>query len=89
MSKKELIQKFLSSERIAVAGVSRNNKKFGYTVFKDLKTKGYNVIPVNPNLPDIDGEVCYSSVNDISGNVSALLTVIQPSQTENLLKNIL
>lgn len=88
MAKKELIQKFLSSERIAVAGVSRNNKKFGYSVYKELKLKGYNVIAVNPNLNDIDGDVCYPAVADIPGKIDALLTVVKPQQTEVLVDNI-
>jgi len=88
MTKKEIIQKFLSSERIAVAGVSRNNKKFGYSVYKELKLKGFKVIPVNPNLKDIDGDVCYPAIVDIPGKLEALLTVVKPQQTESLVDNI-
>lgn len=88
MTKKELIDKFLSSPRIAVAGVSRDNKKFGYIVYRDLIKKGYNVVPVNPNLSEIDGDKCYSSLEDIPGSLTTLFTVVKPEQTEVLLNNL-
>ncbi len=88
MAKKELIEKFLSSGRIAVAGVSRNTKKFGYSVFRELKKKGYNLVPVNPNLSEIDGEKCYPSLGEIPGSIDALFTVVKPEQTETLLDDL-
>jgi uncharacterized protein len=88
MSKKEIIDNFLNSGRIAVAGVSRSNKKFGNIVYTELKKKGYNVVPVNPDLPEVSGEKCYASVNDIPGDLDAVVTVIPPAGTVNLLKDI-
>lgn len=88
MTKKELIEKFLSADRIAVAGVSRNQHKFGYSVYSGLKSKGYNVVPVNPNIPEFEGEKCYPSVEAIPGSVDALFTVVKPEQTEKLLENL-
>ena len=43
------INDFLSVKELAIAGVSRNNKKFGGMVFQELKAKGYKLYPVNPN----------------------------------------
>ena len=37
------INQFLESQPIAMVGVSRNPKKFGYTDFKELKDKGINL----------------------------------------------
>jgi uncharacterized protein len=88
MSKKENIDSFLKAGTIAVAGVSSNEKKFGSIVFKDLKKKGYNVVPVNPNLTEITGVRCYSSVNDIPGEVEALVTIVPPEKTLTIVNNI-
>lgn len=35
-----LIDKFLSNKKLAIAGVSRDNEKFGYKVFAHLLEKG-------------------------------------------------
>jgi uncharacterized protein len=87
-TKKETVEKFLNAGRIAIAGVSRNQKKFGFMVYNELKKKGYNIVPVNPHLSELDGAKCYSSVDDIPGELNAVLTVIPPEQTLNLLNNI-
>jgi uncharacterized protein len=88
MTPKEIIDDFLSSERIAVAGVSRDKKKFGNIVFKDLKRKGYNVVPVNPNVDDIEGTKCYSSLDDIPGEIQAVISVTSPDKTLTMLKDL-
>ena len=38
------IDKFFEPKRLAMAGASRNPKKFGYGVFKELQKKGYEVL---------------------------------------------
>ena len=48
MTSKAAIQAFMALKTLAVAGVSRNPNKFGTMVYKDLKSKGYTVYPVNP-----------------------------------------
>ncbi len=53
---------FLQSKSIAIAGVSRNPKKFGRIIYDELKKKGYNVIPINPTAEDIDGQKCYNNL---------------------------
>ena len=39
------IQEFLAPKKLAIAGVSRNPKKFGYTVFKELREKDFEIYP--------------------------------------------
>ncbi len=87
MTSKKLIEDFLSEKNIAVVGVSRNDKKFGYTIFKELKTKGYNVYPVNPNASNIDGEKCYPSLLALQGKVEAAILVIPPFVARETVKD--
>jgi len=87
MTSKKLIEDFLSEKNIAVVGVSRNDKKFGYTIFKELKTKGYNVYPVNPNASNIDGEKCYPSLLALQGKVKAAILVIPPLAAREAVKD--
>ncbi len=75
------IEKFLGSKRLALAGASRNPKKFGGTVLKELTEKGYDVYPVNPNATEILGLKCYPSVTDLPGDVRHLLIVTPKQET--------
>jgi hypothetical protein len=40
MVTRKQIEEFLGSEPVAMAGVSRNPKKFGFAAFEELKEKG-------------------------------------------------
>ena len=66
------VARFLSLEKYAIAGVSRDPKKFGQVVFRDLRKKGMDVVPINPKADTIDGVKCYSSVSDLPADVRGL-----------------
>jgi predicted CoA-binding protein len=80
------INEFLDAQPIAVAGVSRNPKKFGYTAFKELREKGMRVIPVNPSAEEILGEKSYSSVKSLPSEVKGLIILTKKDQTAALVK---
>jgi uncharacterized protein len=81
------IQNFLSAKEIAVAGASRNPRKFGNVVLKELQTKGYNLYPINPNADSINDLACYKSVSLLPPQVTHLYIVTKPDQTMEVLKD--
>jgi uncharacterized protein len=83
---KQLIQTFLEPKKLAIAGVSRDSKKFGNAVFRELKEKGFVVYPINPNVDTILGEKCYPSVSVLPADVSCLLIVTPKLKTLDILK---
>lgn len=48
---------------VAVVGATDNAAKFGYEIYRDLKTHGYPVWPVNPNRETVDGDLAYPNVS--------------------------
>ena len=82
MTTKISIDSFLSQNKLAVVGASRSNRKFGNTVFKDLKNKGYKVYPVNVNAEEIEGEKCYPDINSLPEPVDGVVFVVPPHITE-------
>lgn len=85
MSKKESIANFLEPKKIAIAGVSANTKKFGYAIFNELRQKGFDICPINPNLQEVDGVKCYSSVNEIPDTYEKLFIVTPKTETDKIL----
>jgi predicted CoA-binding protein len=75
------INNFLVSRKMAIAGVSRNPKKFGGYVFNELKQKGFELYPVNPNADEIQGVKCYRTLSEIPDDVSSLLIVTPKHET--------
>ncbi|MBI9101531.1 MAG: CoA-binding protein [Spirochaetales bacterium] len=87
MNQRHEIDAFFLSKIIAVAGVSRNKNKFGSVVYRELKKKGYNILPMNPNCDIIDGEKCYKQVSELPADVEGILCVVKPDITEELVRD--
>lgn len=84
MATKIQIEQFLAAKTIAMAGVSRNPKKFGYDTFTDLRKKGLNLIPVNPNAEEIGGIKAYKSINDLPEGIESLVVMTPKQETANV-----
>jgi predicted CoA-binding protein len=63
------MEEILEKRSFAVAGVSREREKFGYKVYRALKTAGYTVYAINPNADTIDTDPCYPSLDNVPGPV--------------------
>ncbi len=81
MISQQQITDFLANDQIAIAGVSRNKKKFGYTVFNLLRQKGLNLVPINPHADEIDGVATVKSVRDLPETIKALYVVTGKANT--------
>ncbi|HTX88055.1 MAG TPA: CoA-binding protein [Bacteroidales bacterium] len=80
------IDRFLAPKKLAIAGVSRDPKKFGYTVFNELRQKGFDVVPVNPNAEMIDTVPCYKSIESLPEGTDRLLIVTHKRETDGVLR---
>ncbi len=80
------IDDFLVQRTLAVVGVSRGGKKFGNAASRELRSKGYRVIPVHPEAESIAGERCYPSLKELPEPVGGLLVVVPPVQTEQVVR---
>lgn len=80
------IEEFLDSGPIAMAGVSRNPKKFGFAAFRELKEKGLNIIPVNPYADEIHGSKVYHDIKSLPDDVRGLIVMTGKSQTAGVIR---
>lgn len=86
---KEKIDRFMACNKFAVAGVSRNRNKFGSIVFRELKKKGYDIVPVNPEMDTFEGEKCFRSVSDLPSGIEALIVVTSPGTCMTVVREAL
>jgi uncharacterized protein len=78
---KNAAAEFLSHTRVAVTGVSRTPGSHGSNVvYQRLKERGYDVVPVNPNAQEIDGDRCYPDLHSIPGGVEAVVVGTRPER---------
>jgi uncharacterized protein len=69
------INEFLANRRLAMVGVSRNDKAFSRSLMRDLLARGYDVVPINPKLNSVEDRVCYPRVSEIENPVTAAIVM--------------
>jgi hypothetical protein len=81
-------QEFISKDhRYAVVGASRDPKKYGHIVLKDLLDAGFDAVPINPNADSILGKNTYPSIADVEG-IDVVVLVVPPDAAKNVLKEM-
>jgi predicted CoA-binding protein len=65
MASMERVQDFLSQKRLAFVGVSRQPKDYSRALFREFSARGYDAVPVNPAIGEIEGQRCFGRVQDI------------------------
>lgn len=71
-------QELLELKNWAVVGSTHDTSKWAYKVFQKLKSRGYNVYPVNPKQDEVDGVKCYPSLKDIEATIDVVSLIINP-----------
>ncbi len=82
----ELVRDFVSQRRLAVAGVSRSGRKFGNLLLRELKARGYEVVPVHPAAAELQGLRCAKSLAELKGRVDGVVVVTPPPEAAKLVR---
>jgi predicted CoA-binding protein len=72
--------------RIAVVGASNNPEKYGNIIVKNLKSKGYAVLPVNPRETAIEGLGVAQTLAQLPPDIDIVVMVTPPAVTLSALK---
>lgn len=85
----DLAQRFLAEKRLALVGLARNEKDFTRHISRELVTRGYEIIPVNPAAAGtvLDGAFAVARLQDIRPPVAAALLFTSPAQTDAVLRD--
>ncbi|HEU4785782.1 MAG TPA: CoA-binding protein [Gemmatimonadaceae bacterium] len=83
------VDDFLAQKRIAVAGVSHDNRHHpvGNLIYHRLKKTGHDVFPVNPHMQSFEGDRCYPDVQSIPGGVDGVVIITRPEITERIVRD--
>jgi len=80
------IKSFLEPKELAIAGVSRNPKKFGRVVYDTLKDRGFKLYPVHPYSDEIAGDACVKEITELPDHVKRLYIVTGKDHTTELVE---
>ncbi len=76
------IEDFLAQKRIAMVGISREPRSFSVLLFEELCRRGYDVVPVNPHIPNVLGHRCFARLQDVLPPVESALLMTSPAVTD-------
>jgi len=84
---KDAASEFLANKRVAVTGVSREPKGHGSNVvYKRLRERGYEVVAVNTNADEVEGDHCYHDLRSIPDGVEAVVIATRPEVAEETMR---
>ena len=64
--------------KIAIIGATDNLEKYGSIIYRDLKSRGYQVLAVNPSRDSVDEDPCYPTLRDLPERPDILDFVVPP-----------
>lgn len=73
---------------VAVVGATDAPGKYGGRIYRDLKAKGYRVVPVNPGRDTVDGDEAFQSLADLPETPDIVNVVVPPSVTLGILDDV-
>jgi predicted CoA-binding protein len=80
------IERFLASERIAVAGVSRDSNQPANHILRRLRDTGHEVVALNPAATEVEGQRCYPDLASVPEKVDALMVVTSPDAAPKVVR---
>ncbi|MCJ7722685.1 MAG: CoA-binding protein [Anaerolineales bacterium] len=86
MTAKTAVQDFVDQRSLAVVGVSRTGRKFGNMAYRELKARGYQLIPIHPEAETVEGDRTYPSLKSLPELVDGVLIIVPPERTEQVVR---
>jgi len=82
MTDEEIRQTLTTSKTIAVVGLSAKAWRPSHGVSEYMQSRGYRIIPVNPNLTEALGEKAYARLEDVPEPIDIVNIFRRPSAVE-------
>jgi uncharacterized protein len=73
-----ITQLLLSARTIAVVGLTDTPLRPSYGVSHYMQSRGYRIIPVNPNIKEWDGKKAYPSLLDVAEKIDIVNVFRRP-----------
>jgi len=87
LSKQTAPELFFNSKTFAVVGASRDSRKIGNIIFRNLlRNERIKVIPVNPAAEEIAGRKCYGDLLEIPHQLDCVIIVVKAEVVPEILR---
>jgi predicted CoA-binding protein len=66
------------AKRVAVIGASHDRRKYGNKALRAFVEQGYDAVPVNPDVTEVEGLKAYPTIIDVPGAVDMVTFYVPP-----------
>jgi predicted CoA-binding protein len=77
-----------TGKTVAIIGASADRRKFGNRAIRAFRRQGYNVIPINPHEPMVEGVKTYASVLDVPGDIDMATFYVPPEIGQKVITEV-
>ncbi len=82
------IEDFLTNDAFVLFGVSRDKKKFGNTILKELTGKGLKIYPIHREMEMLEDIKCYKKLSSLPEKIDAAIICTQAEKTIAILEDL-
>ncbi|MCU0290735.1 MAG: CoA-binding protein [Thermoanaerobaculaceae bacterium] len=86
MTTKAAVDDFVAQRTLALVGASRSGRKFGNAIYRELRTKGYRVLAVHPEVASIEGDPCWPTLAALPEPVGGVVVVLPPAAARKVVQ---
>ena len=79
-------REFLARGPLAFVGVSRDPHAFSASVYRELRQRGHELIPVNPAASEVQGDCCYPSVAELPDRVAGVIVMVTAERSADVVR---
>lgn len=83
----QAVNEFLAQRHVAVVGVSDVKGSFAKTVYRELRTHGYDVVPVNPWAASVDGDRCFPDLASVPGEIDGAIVMVNRDVSASIVRD--
>jgi uncharacterized protein len=81
------VNEFLAQRHVAVVGASDAHGSFAKTVYRELRTHGYDVVPVNPSVTSVDGDRCFPDLASVPGEIDGAIVMVNRDVSASVVRD--
>jgi len=75
--------------RVAMLGASANHQRASYFVFTYLRTRGWDIVPVNPNYDEVNGVPCAKTLADVDPVPGIVDVFLRPADLPEIVEEVI
>ena len=78
-----------TGQTAAILGASNKHDRYSYKAFKALSEAGWEVLPIHPSIPSIEGNRVYRSLKDLTTKPHTVTVYVNPSILEPIIDDLI